>query len=52
MLVISPLDASNTRSNFEDERGRTECLVLKGDRLTGDDDRDQVVLNYMLNTSE
>ena len=41
VLVISPLNASN----FEDERGNTECLVQKGDRLTGDDDRDQVALN-------
>ena len=35
----------DSRSNFNDEKGNTECLCFKGDRLNVDDDREEVQLN-------
>ena len=54
-LVISPLNALIRDQIVKMREGGLNVCVLKGDRVTGDDDRDDVALNVpvemLLNTT-
>ena len=46
MLVTSPLNALIHDQILKMRKGALNVCVLKGDRLTGDDDREEVKLKY------